>query len=308
MAAELVVKPHLPADSPRGRVHTIHYQLSYLKQGTVNPAAPVVVLLHGFPGNATIWQHIMPAITTYPVLAFDLLGNGESDKPWPADVSVWGHADALNMALRDLGLQQVILVGYGLGGGVAQVLATRLMPELVQGLVLIDTVAYQNSFNPHWPLAEMVKSQDPELPFHTQPDQIAADLRATVPQGSARPNSITGVALDMYVTPWATAHGKEILFQQVRQLIPLYLNAVGADLAHLAAPTLIIWGEQDSIVPLQWGKRLQRDIPQSRLEIVPGAGHLILNDAPEQVGKLVQQFVAQVPIGITDAHLHANNP
>lgn len=308
MSAELVVKPHLPANSPRGRVHAIHYQLSYIKQGTVSPAAPVVVLLHGFPGNATIWQRVMPAITAYPVLAFDLLGNGESDQPWPADVSVWGHADAMNMALRDLGLQQIILVGYGLGGGVTQVLATRLMPELVQGVALIDSFAYQYSFNPHWPLADMVKSQDPELPFHTQPEQIASDLRATVPQASAHPSSISGAALDMYVTPWASEHGKEILFQQVRQLVPLYLNAVGADLAHLAAPTLIIWGEQDAIVPLKWGKRLQRDIPQSRLEVVPGAGHLILNDAPEQVGALLARFVAQLPLGTTNAHLQEHNP
>jgi pimeloyl-ACP methyl ester carboxylesterase len=290
---ELVVKPRHTAHGPRGRVHTIHYELSYLQQGTVNAAAPVVVLLHGFPGDATQWQSVMPAITTYPVLAFDLLGNGESDKPWPADVSVWGHADALNLALRDMGLQQIILVGYGMGGGVAQVLATRLMPELVRGLVLIDSIAYTYSFNPNWPLTEMEKRQDPELPLHTTIDQLANDLAQTLPQGSAHPRSITDDVLARYITPWRSELGKELLFQQIRKLVPSYLNAVGSDIPYITCPTLLIWGKQDTIVPPAWGERLHRAIQGSDLQLIPDACHLILDDAPDRVAQLLADFVAK---------------
>ena len=294
---ELVVKPRNAPDSPRGRVHTIHYELSYLHQGLVNAAAPVVVLLHDFPGDATSWQHIMPAITKYPVLAFDMLGNGASDKPWPADVSVWGHADALNLALRDMGVQKVILVGYGLGGGVAQVLATRLMPELTRGLVLIDSIAYNYSYNPDWPLTEMEKRQDPELPLHFSVEQLASELRQTVPQGSANPASISGAALDALVQPWLSDLGKEVFFQQIRKLVPSYLNAVGADIAHISCPTLLVWGERDTIVPLKWGERLHRAIAGSQLQIVSGAGHLILNDAPDAVARIVSDFIAKQEFG-----------
>ncbi|MBA3825685.1 MAG: alpha/beta fold hydrolase, partial [Ktedonobacterales bacterium] len=75
---ELVIKPKNSPTNPRGRVHTIHYELSYLHKGTIDPTAPVVVLLHGFPGDATVWGPVMDAITKYPVIAFDLLGFGES--------------------------------------------------------------------------------------------------------------------------------------------------------------------------------------------------------------------------------------
>ena len=291
---ELVIKPKNSPASPRGRVHTIHYELSYIHKGTIDPAAPVVVLLHGFPGDATVWQPVMDAITKYPVVAFDMLGFGESDKPWPADTSVWGHADALNLAIRDMGLQQVILVGYDLGGGVAQVLATRLLSEQVRGLVLIDSYAFQNSYNPTWPLADMEKGMDPELPFHTTPEELVAQLRQSFPQATANPDKLTGAALDRYLQPYSNEIGKEMFYQQVRKLTPYYLNAVAANLAAIAAPTLVIWGEKDAIFPPKWGERLRRTIPSSRLQIVPGAGHLILNDAPDRVASLVANFIAEV--------------
>ena len=73
----------------RGSVHAIHYDLSYIKQGDLSdPTAPTIVLLHDFPGDATVWRAIMPTLTAHPVLAFDLLGYGSSAHPWPADTSV----------------------------------------------------------------------------------------------------------------------------------------------------------------------------------------------------------------------------
>ncbi len=290
---ELVIKPKNSPTSPRGRVHTIHYELSYLQKGTIDPAAPVVVLLHGFPGDATIMQPVMDAITKYPVIAFDLLGFGESDKPWPADTSVWGHADALALALRDMGLRHIILVGYDLGGGVAQVLATRLLSDVVRGLVLIDSYAFQHSYTPSWPLADMEKAQDPELPFHTTPEELLTQLRASFPAASANPGSLTGAALDRYLQPYNTEIGKEIFYQQARKLTPYYLNAISSNLTAIAVPTLIIWGEKDSLFPPKWGEQLRRAIPDARIQVIPGAGHLILHDAPDRVAAAVAQFVAE---------------
>lgn len=282
-----------PSGTSRGRVHTIHYNLSFIQQGAIDVTKPVIVLLHDFPGDASSWSPILPSLTAHPVVAIDLLGNGESDKPWPADTSIWGHADAVNLALRKLGLEQVILVGVGLGGGVAEVLATRLMPDLVLGLVLIASAAYATSYSPNWPLPEMEKRRDPEAPMHTPSDALEADLRKTLPLGSSNPSSLSGAALDALVKPYLNHLGKEILFQQIRLLEPYYLNAVGADLAHLEIPTLIIWGDRDTIFEPKLGQRLQRAIPGSRLEIVKGAGHLILNDAPDAVARLLGDFTSK---------------
>jgi len=284
--------PRIAKSGERGIVNSVHYNLSYVAQGDIRTDAPVVVLLHGFPGDATVWQKVTPAFSNFPGIAFDLLGNGQSDRPWPADTSVWGHADVINLALRSLELQHIILVGYGLGGGVAQVLATRLLPELVHGLVLIDSFAYQHSFNENWPLTDMTKRQDPEAPRHTSLADLEAALRQTIPQGAV--NFLSAETLAAYVAPFQSEIGKEMLFQQISKLTPYYLNAVASDLSHIAAPTLIIWGEKDNVFAPKIGQQLQRQIPNSTLEIIPNAGHLVLNDAPERVGSSINAFLTQL--------------
>ena len=292
MSRAVPTRPREATSGTRGTVHTIHYDLSYVAYNLADPAAPTVVFLHGFPGDATAWEAVIAGLGGRQMIAFDMLGFGRSEHPWPADASVWGHADTLNGAIRALGLRQVVLVGTDLGGGVAQVLATRLMPELTRGLVLLDSAAFQMSYHPDFPLPQMDQRRDPEAAMHTSLAEVEAALRQALPQGSATPEKLTGQALEQLVRPWLDELGKECLFQQIRGLVPSYLNAVAADLAHLTLPTLIIWGAQDAVFPLKWGQFLQRTIPASRLEVVPGAGHLILIDAAPAVTQLLSTFLA----------------
>lgn len=291
------VSPPRPAPRlTRGRVPTIHYNLSYLAQNPERGPQGAIVLLHDLPGGAFVWQSVLPALASSDraVYAFDMLGYGESDHPWPADVSVWGHADNLVPAMNALGLADVILVGVGVGGGAAQVLATRMFREGLAGLVLLDTYAYNYGYAPSWPMTEMEQRHDPEAPRHTTTDQALADLRATLPSGSARPKFLAGSALEAYVSPWNSDLGRENLFQHVRQMLPEYILSVASDLKKLQVPTLVVWGEQDEVTPLTLGQRLARDIPGSRLATVPNAGHLILDDAPDRVGALLAEFAAGV--------------
>ncbi len=293
---EIGVRSRLVSGGARGSVRAIHYTLSYLTQGNIVPAEPVLVLLHDFPGDATVWQKVMPSITSMPVMAIDLLGFGESEHPCPADTSVWGHADVINLALRELELQQIVLVGHGLGGGIAQVLATRLMPELVKGLILIDSAAFQYSFNENWPLLEMTKRQELEASHHIQVGELEQMLRITIPQAAADPTQLTGTALERYIKPWLSNDGKELLFQQIKNLVPYYLNAVSTDLSELNYPALIIWGEKDQIFPPKIGAMLKKWLKQSTLVTIPGAGHLILDEAPEKVGVAMQSFLAALSV------------
>ncbi len=274
----------LANDGVRGKVHAIHYHLSYQTQGHIDTAQPVIVLLHDFPGSSEDWKTILPHIKKYPVMAFDMLGFGESDRPWPADTSIWGHADALHSALRELGLQKVIFVGIGLGGGVAQTLAARLAADITVGLVLINSAAFQHSFSPNWPLSNMQKIyEDPEAVFHLTTEQVTQDLRAVVPNGSSQAASVSGGVLDSIVSQFTSDTGKAILLQQINRLTPYYLNAVAFDLKFISRPTAIIWGEKNTVFPLSLGLQLHSQIPNSTFEVIPNAGQLILLDAPQAV-------------------------
>ncbi len=295
--------PQQPAQPPqsaradasirRGTVRSIHYTLSYLAQNPERGPQGAIVLLHDLPGGAFAWEGVLPglAVTGRAVYAFDMLGYGQSAHPWPSDTSNWGQADCLQYAFEALKLTDITLVGVGLGGAVAQTLATRLYHDKVARLVLINSYMYGVAFAANWPLTEMAKRQDPEAPHHTKPEDLLADLRATLPNGAAK--ALPGARLDTYTNEWQGKVGMEMLFQHVRLMRPDYVNSVSTDLELWQKPILLIWGDQDNVTPLSLGQRLAAANPNARLEILRGAGHLALDDAPGAIAQLVSDFVRQ---------------
>ena len=277
----------------RGTVRSIHYTLSYLAQNPERGPQGAIVLLHDLPGGAFAWEGVLPglAATGRAVYAFDMLGYGQSAHPWPSDTSNWGQADCLQYAFEALNLTDITLVGVGLGGAVAQTLATRLYHDKVARLVLINSYMYGMAFAANWPLTEMAKRQDPEAPHHTKPEDLLADLRATLPNGAAK--ALPGARLDTYTNEWQGKVGMEMLFQHVRLMRPDYVNSVSTDLELWHKPILLIWGDQDTVAPLSLGQRLAAANPNARLEILRGAGHHALDDAPGAIAQLVSDFVRQ---------------
>src|SRR5579883_1062430 len=278
----------------RRTAHVIHYNLSYLVQGEEHGPDGAIVLLHDLLAGAFAWENIMPQLAGLgrAVYAVDMLGYGESEHPWPADTSTWGHADALTFLFQQLHLTNVILVGHGLGGGVAQILATRLYREQVAALVLIDSICYLHSFAENWPLPDMKKRQEFDAPQHTKLEDMINDLKATLPNGVEHTQQFTNVS-NQYIDPWNSELGKEVLFQHIRLLIPYYTNAVSTDLQLVDKPTLLIWGEKDQQMPLKYGQRLHHEIAGSQLVAVPNAGHMLLIDAPDAVVKAITDFVKE---------------
>lgn len=276
----------------RDIVRSIHYTLSYIAQNPERGPRGAIVLLHDLPGGAFVWERVLPALaaTGHAVYAFDLLGFGQSDKPWPADTSIWGHADCLSYAFRTLGLTEVTLVGFGLGGGVAQTLATRLYRDDVARLALINSYAYEYAYAPNWPFPEMEKHHDPELAHSMNVEQEQTELRQTLPNGAV--SALSADRLNTYLGEWNNDVGKNVIMQQVRNMLPLYQNSVASDVTSLDLPMLLIWGERDVVTPPALGKRIAEEAHKVRLEIVPGVGHLILDEAPERVASLLASFAS----------------
>ncbi len=275
--------------------HVIRYNISYVVQGAEYGTDGAIVLLHDLLGSAFTWDEVLKNLAGVKraVYAIDMLGYGLSDHPWPADTSIWGHADGMAFLLEQLNLTNVVLVGHGIGGGVAQILATRLSPARVAALVLIDSICYEYTFAPDWPLPDMKKSQDPDLPKRTEVEDMMSELRETVPNGVSQTERFKN-ALNAYIEPWDSELGKELLFQHVRLLHANYSNAVSSDLKTMGKPALVIWGEKDAQIPLKFAQRLHREMAGSRLVIIPDAGHMILFDAPQRVASALADFAARL--------------
>lgn len=278
--------------SKRGTARSIHYDLSYVVVNEASGPRGAIVLLHDLPGGAFVWDGVLPqlAATGHAIYAFDMLGFGQSAHPWPSDTSVWGHADALLYAFQGLKLREITLVGIGQGAAVAQVLANRLFRDQVARLALLNSYAFETAFASNWPLPDMAKHQDPEAPHHANVEDLLNDLRATLPKGSARPSALSSDRIAAYVNEWNSNIGKQMLYQHVRLMIPSYINSVASDNAKLTIPVLLLWGAQDTVTPPALGERLRNEIPGATFETVANAGHLLLEDAPAEVGQRLAEF------------------
>ncbi|GEB49159.1 alpha/beta fold hydrolase [Streptomyces cacaoi] len=263
-------------------------RLSYRDRGAGEP----VVFLHGTPSHSYEWRNVVPHIEEagHRAITYDLLGYGRSERPVDRDTSVAAQTDLLGGLLDALGIEQAAIVAHDIGGAVGQRFAVA-HPERVRRLMIIDTVSYDS-----WPSATWRKIIEEQLEDHMQLPQEAFDallarqLRMTVADGAA---TMAGDVLDAYLAPHRSALGRVSFFEhQVRHYDSRYTEEITGQLASLAMPVRILWGERDQWQPLTYAQQLAEDIPGARLTVVPGAGHFVMEDAPERVTEEVLDFLA----------------
>lgn len=273
--------------------------VAYVDEG----AGPPLLLLHGCPFSSFIWRGVISRLAgRFRCLAPDLLGLGDTETPPGADWSLPAQADTVLGFLAALGLGPVDVVGHDHGAAVAQLIAARA-PQRIGRLVLTNAEAYDN-----WPSAD-------ELPFvrATQLPGLGrlllwawsrpALFRYALRSGRAvyDPAVLTRELLGGYVAanladPRRRAKTRRFL---AGQLDPANQQATGAAVAGLRAfdhPTLIVWGEEDPHFGPDWGRRLLADIPGAeRLELLPRTGHLLMEEHPDQLARLIADFLTARP-------------
>jgi len=272
-------------------------QVAYLDEGE----GPPVLLLHGCPFSAFVWRHVIIELRSrFRCLAPDLLGLGDTETPDGADWHLPAQAAAVLGLLDELGLDQVAVVGHDHGGAIAQLIAAH-HPDRVGALVLADAEAYEN-----WPSAE-------ELPFvrATQLPVLGRLLlwgwsrrppfRWALASGKAvhNPAVLTDELVGGYIaanlaTPRRRTKTRRFLAVQLDPANQAHTLAAVDGLRHFQRPTLIVWGGEDVHFPPHWGQRLHADIPGAqRLEILPGAGHLLMEEQPRRFAGLLADFLAE---------------
>ena len=274
--------------------------LAYLDTGE----GPPVLLLHGCPFSSFIWRRIIPLLSPrFRCVAPDLLGLGDTETPDGADWTLPAQVRAVLGLLDHLGLAQVAVVGHDHGGAVAQLIAAR-HPDRVTALVLADAEAYDN-----WPSAT-------ELPFvrATQLPVLGRLLlwawsrrvlfRWALASGKAVHDraALTDDLVDGYIAAnLADAHRRaktrRFLAVQLDPANQRHTADAAGELTRITAPTLVVWGGQDVHFGPEWAHRLHRDIPGARLEILPGAGHLLMEEQPGRLSALLTEFLAAPATG-----------
>lgn len=271
---------------------TIHgHDVRYRRAGEGNPQA--VVLIHGLAGSSLTWRSVLPALAEdYDVIAPDLLGHGESAKPM-GDYSLGAMASGLRDLLAILGVESATIVGQSFGGGVAMQLAYQ-HPELCDRLVLVGSGGLGREVS--WMLRVLSLPGAEQLMPIVFPRPMAA-LGDTVSRFLHRRGLRAPLLNEMWrsYASLAGAENRKAFVRTMRGVIDPGGQTVSAlDRLYLAAgvPTLVIWGEQDRIIPVDHAHTAHAAIPGSRLAILEGVGHFPHAEAPDLFVTTLREFLA----------------
>jgi pimeloyl-ACP methyl ester carboxylesterase len=262
-------------------------RLYYYAAGTRGAGEPVV-FIHGFPTSSHLWGDVVPLMAEgHRLVMLDLLGYGRSDRPSGRRVDLLAHAERVVQVLDQLGIERACLVGHGIGGGIAQSVAVR-SPARVSHLCLIDSVAFDR-----WPTIEarLARASLPVTQF-LPPEALVAILRQDVLRGYADP-ARAAHSLDLYLRPFAGADGRNALLAHARALTSGETTELSGQLGKIVAPTSIVWGESDRVMPVSIGRRLQKLIAGATLQVIPGVRHFSPEEAPRQVADAIEALLAR---------------
>lgn len=247
---------------------------------------PPVVLVHGTPSRSYIWRNIVPALAErHSVYAYDLLGYGESEKWEGQDVSMAGQARLLEELIGAWGLEEPAVAGHDIGGGIV------LGAHLVEGvrfdrIALLDPVTLSpwlsQANSSTWHVAEHREA------YATMPQNLfKAVFSAYLEESGTR---LGEEAFEAFLAQWREAEGQRAFVRQAAQLEERHTAQFEPRLGSIEVPVQVIWGEADTWLDPAQADRLHETIPGSRLKKVAGAGHFVMEDAPEEVARELAGF------------------
>lgn len=273
-----------------------------------------LLLIHGLAESSRTWDAMLPALVErgHRVIAVDLLGHGRTSTPRIADYSIPGLSVAVRDLLLLLELDSVTLVGHSLGGGIALQLA-YLWPELVGRVVLVSSGGLGRTVGTLLRLASIPVPIGPLMALPINRLTATAVRRFHRRLGSDHPKTEDWVRV---FEGLADPARRRAFLRLVRGAIDLRGQQVAAiDRLHLAdsQPLLIVWGEDDAIVPVGHGRRAHALVADSRLEVLPDTGHFPHLDHPERVAQMITRFLEETEpskLGTADlaARLRGDRP
>lgn len=278
--------------TPTLEFRTIHgYRRAYRVAGS----GPAILLIHGIGDNSSTWHAVQSALAQrFTVIAPDLLGHGNSDKP-RADYSIAAYANGMRDLLSVLGIDSVTVIGHSLGGGVAMQFAYQF-PQLVNRLVLVGSGGVTKDVNIALRIAALPMGSEAlallrvpmVLPALQLVGRAAAALFGSTGTGRDIPDMLRILA-DLPEPTASSAFTRTLRAvvdwrgQVVTMLDRCYLTE--------SIPVQLIWGSADAVIPINHAHLAHSAMPGSRLEIFEGSGHFPFHDDPERFVDVVGRFI-----------------
>ena len=261
---------------------TVHYQ----EFG--EPSNPTLILIHGFTASTFVWQTVAPMLAeeNFHVVAVDLLGFGFSEKPAWFEYSIVSQARMIERFMDRLGIGRAILVGSSYGGAIASTVALDY-PEIVEKLVLVSAVINDEAKNNRLlKLTAMRGVGEIISPFLLDSKRfLRFRMRRTI--APVNHHLITDERIASVGSPLRAKSAHHSVLTSARKWDA---NRIEDDAHLINHPTLLIWGEDDNVIPVRNGEKLYDTILNSRLVVLKDCGHVPPEEKPERFVELVAEF------------------
>jgi pimeloyl-ACP methyl ester carboxylesterase len=276
---------------PKPRAVEVHGRpMNFIEAGS----GPVLLLIHGMAGTCVNWESVIePLAIDHTVIAPDFPGHGAS-APGGGDYSLGALASSLRDLMLSLGHERATLVGHSLGGGVAMQF-TYQFPEMVERLVLVSSGGLGPDVSPILRAAALPGA---DL-FISATAGVGKTVGSVIGRGlgtvGLRPSADLAEITRGYAT-LADSGRRKAFLATLRSVVDMEGQRIAAlDRLYLAEtlPVLIVWGENDPIIPVEHAHEAEAALPNSRLEIFEDTGHVPMLERPGHFIAAVERFLAE---------------
>jgi pimeloyl-ACP methyl ester carboxylesterase len=265
--ASAQTQPSLP---PEKTALVYGQNIRYIEAGQ----GPTVILLHGLGSVKEIWAANIGALSAkYNVYALDQIGFGHSDKPL-VEYKIATFVDFLHGFMQSQNLSKATLVGNSLGGWIAIDFAAR-HPQMVDKLVLVDSAGLA------WEKAPAMDLNPASL----------ADMRALLDSIFYDKKMVT----DEFVLQAFTNHVRNNDGFTIQRTLAGFAQNQFEDtkLSSIHAPTLVVWGRQDELIPVSRSEKLRDGIPGAKLVVLEQCGHVPQLEKPAEFNQALADFLGK---------------
>ncbi|WLR41248.1 alpha/beta hydrolase [Bacillus carboniphilus] len=259
----------------------IHYQYYF-----EHSSKPSVILIHGFLSSSFSFRKLIPLLMNhFNIISIDLPPFGLTEKSPSFVHSYRNMSNVVIQLLEKLNIRRAIFIGHSMGGQIALYTA-KYRPQLVDRLVLLCSSSYMKRARSSLTIGSRIPY------FHIIIKRVLAkqgvlnNLRNVIYDHSL----IDDEMINGYLQPF---YDHNIFIALQRMIRDREGDLQEEELKKITIPSLLIWGENDKVVPVDVGKRLQKDLPCSKLITVKRTGHLLPEEKPDLVYTKIMDFVVK---------------
>ena len=251
---------------------------------------PPILLVHGLGESTFTWRHVAPRLSpNHRVIAMDLKGFGQSEKPLDLEYTTQHQAKLVAAFIRQQGLYDITIIGHSLGGTVALLTAIELGRERhrIERLILIDAPVL-HQYLPE-PATAISVPAAPYALFGPAPPELFARIMLTFARRPGNPPSEADIR--GYAKPFYELGSRHAFIITAQSIVEGDAWGWRKAFRRVRQPTHLIWCRHDEIVPLITGKKLKRMLPNASLTVLSGCNHLPQDEVPRKLTAVIRGFV-----------------